>query len=59
MWLCKLGQKFRQGTLNIFCSRNTRSSWVFRGLEQLYSLLWRRVPTISKLGVIQPRFRFV
>ena len=42
-----------------FCSFNYKSSRVFRGLEQLYSLFWRRVMAISKLGVIQLRFPFV
>ena len=57
--LCKHQQKIRDLNLKFFCSLSYKSSRVFRGLEQLSSLFWRRVIVISKLGVIQPRFSFV
>jgi len=57
--LCKHQQKTRDLKLNIFCPLSYKSSRVFRGLEQLSSLFWRRVMAIYKLGVIHPRLEFV
>jgi len=57
--LRKHHQKKRDLKLNIFLQSEPKSSLVFRGLEQLSSLIWRRVMAIYKLGVIQTRFPFV
>jgi len=43
--------------LKMFFSSNYKSSRVFRGLQQLSNLFWRRVMAISKVGVIQPQLR--
>ena len=57
--LCKYQQKSRDLKLkNLFCSLIYMSSRVFRGLEQLSSLFWRRVMAIYTLGVIHPRLEF-
>ena len=42
-----------------FCSLSYKSWRVFRGLEQLSSLFWRRVMVIFQLGLFQPKFPFV
>ena len=57
--LCKHQQKNRDLKLKFFCCLNCKSSRVFRGLEQLSSLFWRRFMAIYKMGVIQPRFPFL
>jgi len=57
--LSKHQQKTRDLKLKIFfCSLNYKSTRVFWGLEQLYSLFWRRVMAIYKGYVIQPLFSF-